>query len=52
MSRYVFDKDFKLRKVTNSVRGILMTSLKWLIATLSMAAFYYLCFSLLISTDE
>ena len=52
MSKYVVDKDFNLRKVTNSVGGILMTSLKWLIATLSMAAFYYLCFSLLISTDE
>ncbi len=52
MSRYVVDKDFNLRKVTHSVGGVLMTSLKWLIATVSLAAFYYIFFSFLISTDE
>lgn len=52
MSKYEVDKDFNLKKVTHSVGGILMTSLKWLVATVSLAAFYYLCFSMLISTDE
>ena len=48
MSRYVVDKDFNLRKVTHSLGGVLMTSLKWLIATVSLAAFYYIFFSFLI----
>ena len=41
MSRYEVDKDFNLKKVTHSVGGMLVTSLKWLIATVSLAAFYY-----------
>ena len=52
MSRYEVDKDFNLKKVTHSVGGMLVTSLKWLIATVSLAAFYYVFFSFLISTDE
>ena len=39
MSRYEADKDFNLKKVTHSVGGMLVTSLKWLIATVSLAAF-------------
>ena len=52
MARYVLDKDFNLLKVTRSVSGILWTCAKWIIATASLAAFYYLIFSLVINTDE
>ena len=51
-NRYILDKDFRLRKVTRTVRGVLWTCLKWGIATASLAAFYYLIFSFFINTDE
>ena len=51
-SKYVVDKDFSLRKVTHSVWEILWSCAKWVIATASLAAFYYLIFSLVINTDE
>ena len=43
-SKYVVDKDFSLRKVTHSVWEILWSCAKWVIATASLAAFYYLFF--------
>ena len=52
MVRYILDKDFNLLKVTRSVSGVLWTCAKWVIATASLAAFYYLIFSLVINTDE
>lgn len=52
MARYILDKDFNLLKVTRSVSGVLWTCAKWVIATASLAAFYYLIFSLIINTDE
>lgn len=52
MARYILDKDFNLLKVTRSVSGILWTCAKWVIATASLAAFYYLIFSLVVNTDE
>lgn len=52
MARYILDKDFNLLKVTRSVSGVLWTCAKWIIATASLAAFYYLIFSLVINTDE
>ena len=52
MARYILDKDFNLLKVTRSVSGVLWTCAKWVIATASLAAFYYLIFSLVINTDE
>lgn len=52
MVRYILDKDFNLLKVTRSLSGILWTCAKWVIATASLAAFYYLIFSLVINTDE
>lgn len=51
-NRYILDKDFRLRKVTRTVSGVLWTCLKWCIATASLAAFYYLIFSFFINTDE
>lgn len=51
-NRYEFDRDFNLRRVTHSVGSIIMTCLKWVIATASLAALYYIIFSLLINTDE
>ena len=51
-NRYIFDKDFNFKKVTNSVWGILWTSLKWIVATVSLAAFYYLVFSFFLNTEE
>lgn len=51
-SRYVFDKDFNLKKVTHTVTGVLWTCLKWVVATASLAAFYYLVFSFVVNTDE
>lgn len=52
MARYILDKDFNLLKVTRSVSGVLWTCAKWVIATVSLAAFYYLIFSLVVNTDE
>ena len=52
MVRYILDKDFNLLKVTRSLSGILWTCAKWVIATASLAAFYYLIFSLVVNTDE
>lgn len=46
MNKYVLDKDFNLKKVTRSVWGILWTCLKWIVATVSLAAFSYLIFHL------
>lgn len=52
MVRYILDKDFNLLKVTRSVSSVLWTCAKWVIATASLAAFYYLIFSLVVNTDE
>lgn len=52
MVRYILDKDFNLLKVTRSLSGVLWTCAKWVIATASLAAFYYLIFSLVVNTDE
>ncbi len=52
MARYILDKDFNLLKVTRSVSGVLWTCAKWVITTASLAAFYYLIFSLVVNTDE
>ena len=52
MARYILDKDFNLLKVTRSVSGVLWTCAKWVIATASLAAFYYLIFSMVVNTDE
>ena len=52
MNKYVFDKDFNLKKVTRSVWGILWTCLKWIVATVSLAAFSYLIFSFVLNTEE
>ena len=51
-TRYEFDKDFNFRKVTHSVWGMVRTTLKWLVATVSLAAFYYIVFSFLLNTEE
>ncbi len=51
-NRYIFDRDFNLRKVTHSIWEILWTCLKWVIASASLASFCYLLFSFVISTDE
>ena len=52
MNKYVFDKDFNLKKVTRSVWGILWTCLKWIVATVSLAAFSYLIFSFVLNTED
>lgn len=52
MNKYVLDKDFNLKKVTRSVWGILWTCLKWIVATVSLAAFSYLIFSFVLNTEE
>ncbi len=51
-NRYIFDRDFNLRKVTHSIWEVLWTCVKWVIATASLASFCYLIFSFVISTDE
>ena len=48
---YEFDKYFNLRKATRSVKDVVVTVLKWGIATVSLAAFYYVIFSFFINTD-
>ena len=51
-TRYEFDKDFNFRKVTHSVWGMVRTTLKWLVATVSLAAVYYIVFSFFLNTEE
>ena len=51
-TRYEFDKDFNFRKVTHSVWGMVRTTLKWLVATVSLGAFYYIVFSFFLNTEE
>ena len=51
-TRYEFDKDFNFRKVTHSVWGMVRTTLKWLVATVSLAAFYYIVCSFFLNTEE
>ena len=51
-TRHEFDKDFNFRKVTHSVWGMVRTTLKWLVATVSLAAFYYIVFSFFLNTEE
>ena len=51
-NRYEFDKDFNLKNVTHSVGGMLITAAKWLVATISLAAFYYVVFSFFLNTEE
>ncbi|MGM9737319.1 MAG: M23 family metallopeptidase [Candidatus Cryptobacteroides sp.] len=51
-NRYEVDKDFNLKNVTHSVGGMVLTAVKWLVATLSLAAFYYLVFSFFLNTEE
>lgn len=50
--KYVFDKDsFSFRKVSHSVGHSLWMALKWMVYTVSLAAFCYFVISLFISTD-
>jgi len=51
-TRYTVDKDLRLRRVTRSVRDVALSCLKWLVATVSLAALYYMVSSFFISTEE
>lgn len=48
---YVIDKDFGLRKATRSIRHIVLNVAKWLVATASLAALYYVVGSLFVNTE-
>ncbi len=50
--KYVFDRNhFEFRKVSMSVRDILLKAGKYLLISVSLACFYYIIFSLFVSTD-
>lgn len=49
---YLFDKDFNVRKVTHSVWSILWKVFKWVVATFSLAAIYYILFALVFDSAE
>lgn len=52
MKQYVFDKDnFRFRQVTTSIGHVLWRAVKWLVASFSLAALFYVIVSLFISTD-
>lgn len=52
-SHYVYDKDdFKFRRQRRSLRSILLRVLKYFLASVSLAVFYYIIFALVFSTDK
>ena len=51
-SRYIVDKDFKLKKEKTSVLMVLRHILLFFVVTLSLAVVYYVLFALLFSTEE
>lgn len=51
-SRYIVDKDFKLKKEKTSVWMVLRHILLFFVVTLSLAVVYYVLFALLFSTEE
>ena len=51
-SRYIVDKDFKLKKEKTSVWMVLRHILLFFVVTLSLAEVYYVLFALLFSTEE
>lgn len=52
-SHYVYDKDdFKFRRQRRSLRSTLLRVLKYFLASVSLAVFYYIIFALVFSTDK
>ena len=52
MAHYDFDiSSFNFRKITRSARNIVLTVLKYAIASVSLAIVYYIVFALLVSDD-
>lgn len=51
-SQYIFDRDFKIRKVRISLWAVLRKILIFFVTTLSIAILYYVIFALVFSTDE
>lgn len=52
MTRYVFDRDsVSFRKVTTSIGTVLWRVFKWLIASFSLAALYYVIICFFVHTD-
>lgn len=51
-SRYIVDKDFKLKKEKTSVWEVIRKILMFFVATVSLAVVYYVLFALLFSTEE
>lgn len=51
-SRYIVDKDFKLKKEKTSVWEVIRKILMFFVVTVSLAVVYYVLFALLFSTEE
>lgn len=49
---FILDKNLKIRRATRTVWNVLKSALKYLVATVSLAVFYYIVFALVISTDS
>lgn len=49
---YEIDKNLNFRRSTRNIWNVLKTAVKYAVATVSLAIFYYIVFALLISTDS
>ena len=52
MSGYIFDKDFKFKRVKTTLWAAVRKAFSLLVASLSMAVLYYIIFALVFSTDQ
>lgn len=49
---FILDKNLSIKQATSTVWNIVKSALKYLVATVSLAVFYYIIFALVISTDS
>lgn len=54
MSReqYIIDRNLRFRRSTRTVWNVLKSTLKYAVATVSLAVFYYIVFALVVNTDS
>jgi murein DD-endopeptidase MepM/ murein hydrolase activator NlpD len=54
MSReqYIIDRNLRFRRSTRTVWNVVKSTLKYVIATVSLAVFYYIVFALVVNTDS
>lgn len=49
---YIIDRNLRFKRSTRTVWHVLKSAVKYIVATVSLAVFYYIVFALLISTDS